>query len=206
MSEINVQSLSKRFGYQWIIKDFGAKYHSGKVYGIAGNNGSGKSTLVRMLSGFLTPTTGSINYQIHSKDVSVDQIYKHISLVGPYTDLIQEYSLEEMFNFHQKFKIFFNKLTFQEFEEKINLTGQRHKTIHHLSSGMKQKVQLALALMSDTPIILLDEPTSFLDQKNKDWFIALLHENIRDRIVIIASNDADDLSLCKEILNLSQRN
>ena len=71
---------------------------------------------------------------------------------------------------------------------------------------MKQKVQLALALMSDTPIILLDEPTSFLDQKNKDWFIALLHENIRDRIVIIASNDADDLSLCKEILNLSQRN
>lgn len=203
MSEIIVQNLSKRFGYQWIIKDFDARYQAGKVYGIAGNNGSGKSTLVKMLSGFLTPTSGNIVYQVHSKVIGTDQIYQYLALVAPYTDLIQEYSLEEMYQFHQKFKKFSQNLSFKEFEDKINLTGHRQKTIHHFSSGMRQKVQLALAILSDTPILLLDEPTSFLDRNNKDWFVSLLQQNIEDRIVIIASNDAEDLALCQAVINIS---
>ena len=205
MSEINVQNLSKRFGYHWIIKDFDATYQAGNVYGIAGSNGSGKSTLVKMISGFLTPTSGKITYRIHSDTVSTNQVYHHLALVAPYTDLIQEYSLEEMFEFHQKFKKLFNNLSYQQFEEEICLSGQSHKTIHHFSSGMKQKVQLALAILSDTPILLLDEPSSFLDRKNRDWFISLLQQNVRDRIVIIASNDAEDLALCQQVIDLSRK-
>ena len=64
---------------------------------------------------------------------------------------------------------------------------------------MKQKIQLALAILSDTPIILLDEPTSFLDQFNKEWFADLLNNFKHNRIVIIASNDPYDLAICEDV-------
>ena len=91
------------------------------------------------------------------------------------------------------------ELTFKEFETVIHLPNQKEKTLQHFSSGMKQKIQLALAILSDTPIILLDEPTSFLDQFNKEWFSELLNNFKHNRIVIIASNDPYDLAICEDV-------
>lgn len=199
MNEIVIDKLSKRYGYQWIIRDFESRFVSDRIYGIAGSNGSGKSTLIKMISGYLTPTSGTIDYQMQGNKVNVASIFPYISLAAPYTDLINEYTLAEMLHFHQKFKQFKAKITFKEFEQKIMLTGQKDKTLQHFSSGMKQKIQLALALLSDTPILLLDEPTSYLDGDAKAWFKSLLAENVKDRVVIIASNDHYDLDLCTEI-------
>jgi ABC-type multidrug transport system ATPase subunit len=202
MSEVVLNKISKRYGYHWIIKDFDATFFSDKIYGIAGNNGSGKSTLIKMISGFLTPTSGAITYSFGTEQVDVSSIFKSISLAAPYTDLINEYTLGEMLAFHQKFKKLRYPITFKEFEANINLKGQKDKTLQHFSSGMKQKIQLALALMSDTPLLLLDEPTSYLDNDAKAWFKNLLAENSKDRIVIIASNDTYDLDLCADIKKL----
>jgi ABC-type multidrug transport system ATPase subunit len=204
MTSIHLDKLSKRYGYQWIIHDFEAIFNANTIYGIAGNNGSGKSTLIKMLSGFLTPTSGNITYKINGKEIKVASIFPFISLSAPYTDLINEFTLAEMYGFHQKFKKLTNNLTFKEFEQKIALSGQKDKTLLHFSSGMKQKIQLALALLSDTPILLLDEPTSYLDNNAKAWFTDLLKENAKDRIVIIASNDVYDLNLCQKLLHLKQ--
>lgn len=202
MTEITIDKLSKRFGYHWIIKDFDANFSSEIIYGIAGSNGSGKSTLVKMISGFLTPTSGQIKYLIDAKEFNAASIFPYISLAAPYTDLINEYTLSEMLTFHQKFKKFRQPITFAEFEQKIRLTGQKDKTLQYFSSGMKQKIQLALAILSDTPILLLDEPTSYLDHDAKAWFKSLLEENTKNRVVIIASNDDYDLELCGKINSL----
>ncbi len=202
MTEIKVEKLSKRFGYQWIIRDFDGIFNAGQTYGITGNNGSGKSTLIKMLSGFLSPTSGDIRYIVQGKKVANDLIFSHISLAAPYTDLINEYTLSEMFIFHQKFKKFKTLITFKEFEDIIRLTGQREKPLQYFSSGMKQKIQIALALLSDTPYLLLDEPTSFLDKAAKSWFAELLHLHAQSRVVIIASNDAFDIGLCGEVIEL----
>jgi ABC-type multidrug transport system ATPase subunit len=202
MTEIAVEKLSKRFGYQWIIRDFDHTFCPETIWGIAGNNGSGKSTLIKMLTGFLSPTSGSINYTVDGAKVTTDLVYNYVSLAAPYTDLINEYTLSEMFVFHQKFKKFKKPVSYKEFEEVIKLSGHKEKPLQHFSSGMKQKVQLALALLSDTPFLLLDEPTSFLDKTTKSWFSDLLHTHAQNRIVIIASNDPFDIGLCNKLIEL----
>lgn len=199
MTEIFVKKLSKRYGYQWVVKDFDSHFQSDKIYGIAGKNGSGKSTITKMISGYLTPTLGEIQYNIDKKKIGIDYVFKYVSLAAPYTDLINEFTLSEMFSFHCKFKKLYKPLTFKEFEKIIHLSNQKEKTLQHFSSGMKQKIQLALAILSDTPILLLDEPTSFLDQYNKEWFADLLNVYKNNRIVVIASNDPFDLNLCENI-------
>ncbi len=202
MTQILIDQLSKRYGYHWIIRNFEYTFASETIYGISGSNGSGKSTLIKMISGYLTPTSGMIDYRIQGSKINVSSIFPYISLAAPYTDLINEYTLTEMLDFHLKFKKFKHKITFKEFEQKIHLSGQKDKTLQHFSSGMKQKIQLALALMSDTPILLLDEPTSYLDYDAKAWFAALLAENAKDKIIIIASNDGYDLDLCNTVVQL----
>jgi ABC-type multidrug transport system ATPase subunit len=203
MDSITASNVSKRYGFQWIIKDFNAVFNQGKVYGIAGKNGSGKSTLIKILSGYLTPSKGNVSYQISDKKIVQDQAYVHITLAAPYTDLINEYTLKEMFLFHQKFKPLKENFSLARFEEEIQLSGQKDKLLGHFSSGMKQKIQLALSVFSDTSILLLDEPTSFLDANAKKWFLEILTKNKMDRIVIIASNDQYDLNLCDEIIEIN---
>ena len=189
MTEIEVSQLCKRFGYQWIIRDFNGTFRSENIYGIAGNNGSGKSTLVKMLCGFLSPTMGSVTHIVQGAEICKEDVYGYVSLAAPYTDLINEYTLSEMFVFHRKFKKFKTHVSFQEFEDLIQLSGHKGKYLQHFSSGMKQKVQLALALLSDTPFLLLDEPTSFLDKTAKSWFSEMIHNYAQNRVVIIASNE-----------------
>lgn len=204
MDNIKVTKLSKRYGFQWIIKDFDAVFQKGKVYGIAGKNGSGKSTLIKMLSGYLTPSKGTISYFHEDKEVKKEKLYGLITLAAPYTDLINEFTLSEMLVFHQKFKPLKSLFNLETFEKEIQLTGQKDKLLSQFSSGMKQKIQLALAVLSDTSLLLLDEPTSYLDSKAKKWFTNLLEANKDNRIIIIASNDQYDLDLCDEILSISE--
>lgn len=202
MNQIEINRLSKRYGYQWIIKDLTCQFLSDSINGIAGNNGSGKSTLIKMISGFLSPTQGEINYLIDQKKIQTAEIFNHLSLAAPYTDLINEFTLEEMFVFHQKFKSFRDPISFADFEYQIELKGQGKKSLTYFSSGMKQKIQLAFALLSNTQILLLDEPTSFLDAGAKDWFASILNKNKANRIVILASNDTFDIKLCDKVLEL----
>lgn len=203
MHQIILEKVYKRYGYQWIIHDFSASFGPNVVYGISGNNGSGKSTLIKMISGYLSPSKGSISYTIGGRALSQKQIYSFVSLAAPYTDLTNELTLYEMFVFHQKFKPFQSECSYDSFEQKIELKGQSQKLLQHFSSGMKQKIQLALAILSNSPILLLDEPTSYLDLKAKAWFKSFLSEHCADKIVIMASNDPFDLELCTEIIELS---
>ncbi len=202
MTEIVTTDISKRYGYQWIIKDFNHRFLSEDICGISGSNGSGKSTLIKILSGFLTPTSGKVDFVLNDIKYTNDQIFQHLSLAAPYTDLINEYTLQENFIFHSKFKPLVGNIDFKSFEAKIQLKGHGQKTLQHFSSGMKQKIQLALAVMSNTNILLLDEPTSFLDNHAKKWFSELLVEYCAYKLVIIASNDTYDLDLCKTVVSL----
>lgn len=202
MIEIHLANVSKRYDFQWILRDINTSFSDAQVAAIAGNNGSGKSTLVKILSGFLSPSQGTISYKINDQQVSKAQVFKQITLAAPYTDLINEFTLEEMLKFHDKFKPLKQKVNISEFQDIIQLKVPQDKQLFQFSSGMKQKIQLALAILSDTPILLLDEPTSFLDTNAKKWFSDLLQKNTQNRCVIIASNDSFDLDLCGTALFL----
>lgn len=202
MIEIHLKNISKRYDFQWILRDINTSFTDTYVSAIAGNNGSGKSTLVKILSGFLSPSQGELTYKIGDQYIPNSEIFKEIALAAPYTDIINEFTLHEMLRFHSKFKPLRQPINFEAFQEIIQLKVPRDKQLFQFSSGMKQKIQLALALLSNTSILLLDEPTSFLDINAKKWFAQLLQQNTQNRCVIIASNDGFDLDLCSTALYL----
>lgn len=200
--QVTIQNLSKRYLYDWIIRDMSHTFESGSITGVNGINGSGKSTFIKMLCGFLSSSEGKVSYSVSGKKIDRSDVYQHMSLAAPYTDIINEYDVEEMFTFHTKFKKFRQDINTEQFLEIVKLKGNKGKQIQFYSSGMKQRLQLALALLTDSKLLLLDEPTSYLDAENKAWFYDLLTRNKSNRTIIIASNDKEDFELCGDVISL----
>ena len=108
----------------------------------------------------------------------------------------------EIFNHLKQFKDY-RIDSVDELLELSNLKGNAHKQLKHFSSGMNQRFELSMAMLSNADLILLDEPTSFLDDQSKTWWAQLLQDYTKDKTVIIASNDQFDLSQTTEIISLS---
>ena len=164
------------------------QFSENKVVAILGKNGSGKSTLLQIIAGYLSATKGEIEYQIASQKIERKDIYKYISLCAPYLELIEEYTITEMLEFHFQFikkNIHYTKAEL----EKAGLDPHLSKQIKELSSGLKQRVKLVLALFSEAPILLLDEPTMNLDQEGIDWYKNLLLSFASEKMIFISSND-----------------
>jgi ABC-type multidrug transport system ATPase subunit len=200
--EIIATSIYKRFHQTWIIKDFSYTFTSNKIYGIAGINGSGKTTLLQMLAGLIPPSKGKIKYVADEKQLADDSWYQRLCYAAPYADLYEYMNLEELFTHHIAFKNFEKEISFSEFVDIVFLKGHEHKLIKMYSSGMKQRLKLALSILTKSQILFLDEPQSNLDEYSKSWYQNLLKENTKDRIVIIASNEAEDFKMVGEKVEL----
>ncbi|NVO19382.1 MAG: ABC transporter ATP-binding protein [Bacteroidetes bacterium] len=197
--KIILENIGRKYNYEWIFRSLDFEFESGNAYAILGSNGSGKSTLLQIISGHLHPSTGKINYHLDGKVLEPDDFFRHVSYSGPYLELLEEFTLSEMVRFHHQFKKFRNNMDEEAVIKATTLTGSRNKPIKYFSSGMKQRVKLALAILSNTPLVLLDEPTSNLDQQGIDWFRELLLSNREDRIVIVCSNSqAAEHDFCKQ--------
>lgn len=199
---IALQKVSKRYGYQWIIRDLDLQVEDHMVLGIKGLNGSGKSTLVKILSGYLSPSLGSITFQLAGKPVSTSHIYQHISWVAPYLSLTDNYTIAEMYHLQSKFKPMKTK-DFDTFLDLVQLSKHQNKYIKEFSSGMQQRLQLGLAILTDSPLLLLDEPTSYLDMEAIKWYHDLLSTYKSGRTVVIASNDESDLAYCDKFISMN---
>ncbi len=198
---ITLSDVYKRFTYQWIIKKANYQFSNHRIYGIAGPNGSGKSTLLHMISGYLSPSKGKLSWQ--QGDVQIDRHdqYKSVAICAPYIKMVEDFTIPELLRLYTKSKPL-TDLTTEEFMRKAYIEQHSAKPIKYFSSGMKQRVQLLLALATDGPVLLLDEPTSYLDQAAKAWFYNELQAYSKDKLVIIASNDLDDLDQCDEVVQL----
>ncbi len=198
---IQLNNISKRYGYNWIFRDVTFQLTSDKIFGISGRNGSGKSTLIKLLATHITPSSGSLMYHFEGGAVLPKNMYRHLTLSAPYTDIIPEFTLKELYQFHAIFKPM--QVDVSEFLDIISLKKNDYdKRLSEYSSGMTQRVKLATAILSDVPLVLLDEPTSYLDASSKKWFVDLLSSYKNDRIIVIASNDPFDIELCGEVFAL----
>lgn len=194
---IELEKAAKRYRREWILRHVDMTIEAGKKYAIEGPNGSGKSTLLRMLSGHLTPSKGKIRHLVDGKIVDPDQVYRHLSYAAPYIELIEELTLAEALRFHRRFKDFLPGLDDSTILKLLSLPGNSSKLVRHFSSGMKQRLKLALALCSDTSLLLLDEPTTNLDQQGIEWYLQLVDRFAGDRTVIVASNVEVDFGFCE---------
>lgn len=193
--KITVDNLGKRFQHRWVIRGFSTEINSGERIAIKGHNGSGKSTLIKMLSGYLSPSTGQINYSRYNTQLNRDQVYQFVSVAAPYIDLIDEFSVFEMLQFHYRAKA---SLTPDEMIERCYLTDSKDQLIKNLSSGMLQRLKLTLCLSTYSDLYILDEPGSNLDSAGKKWYRDLLSTVPENSTVIIASNEESDFGPCHQ--------
>lgn len=200
--EIHLHHIAKKFKKEWIFKDLSYSFSFGKSYAIVGYNGSGKSTFIQVLAGVIPPTKGEIKLTIENGElVSDDDFYSYISMAAPYMELIEELTLAESINFHEKFKPLL--LSQNEFLAKCYLIEHRHKKIGEFSSGMKQRFKLGLAMFSSSPCVILDEPTSNLDEQGCNWYLENVKAIMKDKLLIISSNDKSEYSFCDESLDIT---
>ncbi|MEN7549760.1 ATP-binding cassette domain-containing protein [Rapidithrix thailandica] len=199
--KIQLEGIGKRFGKEWIFRKFDYTFCSGRSYAITGSNGSGKTTLLRSIAGILNLNEGKIQYSFQQKALSQELLFKHLVLVGPYTDLIQEFTLREIVEFHNTFKPL--TLPPKEFFKVLELEKHINKPIRNFSSGMKQKLKLGLAIFTNNRVILLDEPTTNLDKHNTDWYLRMISEHIRDQLIVVSSNQPVEYGFCQEVINLN---
>ncbi|MBX2898280.1 MAG: ATP-binding cassette domain-containing protein [Cyclobacteriaceae bacterium] len=198
---IEVKNLSKRFNREWIFKNLTYQFDKSCV-AITGPNGSGKSTLLQILWGQMLPSQGEIAYSLAEQIISIEEVYKHVSIATPYLELVEEFTLTEMVNFHFHFKKSLHAKPTAELLEIFELTHARNKTISNFSSGMRQRLKLGLAFYSDTQALFLDEPTTNLDTKATDWYLHQLNTVIGERLILIASNQAHEYPANAQKLNI----
>jgi len=200
--EITLENLSKKYHREWIFKNINTTLVSGGSYAITGPNGSGKSTLIQVLAGALLPTSGNINYR-NNEVISAEEIYQHISIASPYLELIEEFTLIEFLQFHFKFKAIKTGMEIENIIDKTYLEPARNKYIKNFSSGMKQRLKLALCFFTEAPILLFDEPTSNLDEQGITWYKEHIQSTIKEKIVVIASNQKEEYAHCKTIIDIN---
>ncbi len=202
--QIHLTAAAKRFNKEWIFSNLDSSFTTGQYYALIGNNGSGKSTLLQIIAGYIGLTKGQISWvDADGNAIDSTKIYQHISIASPYLDLVEELTALEQIAFHQQFKSIHSALKPIDILEKIGLHKAAEKQIRNFSSGMKQRLKLALAIFDQSPILLLDEPCSNLDQEGIQTYHHLMQTYAMHKLVIVASNDTQEYHFCDQQLSLS---
>ncbi|MEN9570072.1 MAG: hypothetical protein RL172_1303 [Bacteroidota bacterium] len=198
---ITLTNTGKRFNREWIFRGLNYQFNAGGKYAITGPNGSGKSTLLQVIAGATMHSEGSISYTQSQPPHQEAAPYLHLSIAAPYLDLIEEMTALELLHFHSAFKPL--SKPHPQILQAINLSKAANKQIRYYSSGMKQRLKLAQAFYSATPILLLDEPTTNLDAEGIALYQQLIQEQTSNRLVIISSNDAQEYAGCDAVLHIA---
>lgn len=197
---ITLTDIGKRFNREWIFRHLSCDFSAGKKYAITGSNGSGKSTLLQVIAGALTYNEGTILYNNGPQPTPNEQHFKHISVAAPYLELIEEMAANEMLDFHASFKPL--SIPKKEALQIVGLEKSAGKQIRYYSSGMKQRLKLAQAFFSSTPVLLLDEPTTNLDTEGIELYQKLIRDHTKGKLVIISSNDKQEYEFCEKVISI----
>lgn len=200
--EVTLSQVSKKFNFNWIFKGVSVTVNEDSPLVILGANGSGKSTLLSLIAGASLPSEGHISWQ-HGGQIDDNLVYKHVSMAAPYLELIEDFTLLEHIDFHFKVKSAVNGISNEDVLELSGLNKSKNKRLSYFSSGMKQRVKLCLAILSDVPLLLLDEPLSNLDSKSASWYSELMRNYTQGKTIIVCSNhQKDEYFFAKESLKI----
>ena len=198
--QIELQNIGKKFGGKFIFRQLNRTFQSGEHVGIVGQNGSGKSTLVQIISGSLSASEGVVIYE----GIPSDQIWKQVSICSPAMGLYEDFTLLEHLQFTHGLKPFESSYSVKEIPEILQLEKHANKALKYFSSGMKQRVKLGTALLSDVSCVFLDEPCAHLDKEAEKWFSEFVISSKKNKTVIVASNASEtELTGCSDVWTLS---
>ena len=199
---ITISGAGKRYNFEWILQNINLTLNSSHAYAVLGPNGSGKSTFLQLVAGNMAPSTGSVQFHNGEKVVDAENVFSVISMAAPYLELIEEFTALEMIHFHQTFKRFLPGIQVHEVLEIARLQPEGKKEVRNFSSGMKQRLKLSLALLSDVPVVLLDEPTTNLDREGVDWYLNLVKTYAGGRLLVVGSNLEREYAFCDQHIDV----
>lgn len=194
--QIQLINAGKRFNKEWIFRNVNFCFTAGGKYAITGPNGSGKSTLLQLIAGYIQPSEGSVQFENGHSPAN----NKNVSLAAPYLELMEEMTAWEQIKFHRSFKKM--SLDPESLLGTAGLERATHKAIRFFSSGMKQRLKLALAFFSASDVLILDEPTTNLDEQGIELYRDWINKLASDRILLIGSNDKSEYFCCQEVIDL----
>lgn len=199
---LKLKGAGKRFQHEWIFRSLDIKLTLGQQLAITGNNGSGKSTLIKCIAGQMPLTEGDLTYFNGDHEVPASEFYQHIVISAPYLELPEEFTLKEFLDFHFKFKKISENISLNDFVDVLYLRQAIDKPISYFSSGMKQRLKLGICFFSEAPLILLDEPTSNLDERGIAWYLEMIQRQVGKKCILIASNDPREYGFCQNSIRM----
>ncbi|MFC7668923.1 ATP-binding cassette domain-containing protein [Hymenobacter humi] len=197
---IEATGLGKRFQRDWIYRGLTRTFRPGSATAVLGPNGAGKSTLLNTISGQLLPTEGTLTYALSGRALAVEDLPQHLAYAAPYLELLEELTLLELLHFHTQFKALRPGITLDKLIGLMYLDKARHRLVREFSSGMKQRLKLALALYAQAPLLLLDEPTTNLDATGVAWYQEHVQATRAGRTLLLSSNVPAEYAFCDEEL------
>lgn len=207
-SSIEVINLSKIYKSKKAVKNISFKINEDEIIGLLGPNGCGKTTTIGMILGLLKPTEGKV--LINGKEIEKDKIsiLRCMNFISPYIELPKKLKVKQNLivygklynvkNLENQIEYLSNKLRLNDLLEKI--TGE-------LSSGQKNRVSLAKALINDPSVLLLDKPTASLDPETGDFIRTFIEEYKKEKkiSVLLASHNMDEVKrLCSSVLMMKE--
>ena len=199
---IELHSAGRRYNTRWIFRNLNYKFKQGEIYAITGANGSGKSTLLQCIASILTFSEGKVHYNVDNQTIKPEEHYRNVTIATPYIDPFSFLKLDEILDAHFRLNPRIDSISNSDILTGVGLKGKSKIHFNECSSGMKQRIRLALAFYSDLPFLFLDEPCSNLDEEGEELYAGLLSKNSPERLVIIASNRPQEYKLAKEELNV----
>ena len=201
---IEINNLSKKFNNIVAVKNINFKIDKGKIIGLLGPNGCGKSTTIGMLLGLIKPSSGTVIINGQNIENNRTNILEKMNFISPYIELPKKLTVEENLKVYGRLygiKNLKNKVF--DLMEKLNLTEFRTRKTGELSSGQKNRVSLAKALINNPEILLLDEPTASLDPDVGDYIRSFIEDYASNNgaTILLASHNMNEVErLCYEVL------
>jgi len=205
---IEIINLKKEYKNILAVKNVNFKIKKGEIIGLLGPNGCGKSTTIGMMLGLIKPTSG--NVMINGLDIENNrtQLLEKINFISPYIELPKKLSIKENLTVFGKMygvKNLENKI--HELMEKFHLNDFKKRKTGELSSGQKNRVSLAKALINDPEILFLDEPTASLDPDVGDYVRSVIEDYAekKDATILLASHNMIEVErLCDEVMMMKK--
>ncbi|WP_019038147.1 gliding motility-associated ABC transporter ATP-binding subunit GldA [Psychroflexus tropicus] len=201
---IEVNSISKSYQQQEVLKNINFKINKGEVVGLLGPNGAGKSTLMKILTGFISPTAGQASVNDLKLKTAKTDIQKQIGYLPEHNPIYLEMYIKEYLNFHAKL---FNspKERIQKVIQQTKLEKEIGKRIYQLSKGYRQRVGLAAALLHDPDILILDEPTTGLDPNQLIEIRELIKSISKDKTILLSTHIMQEVeAICDRVIIINK--
>ena len=194
---IKTERLSKRYGTLTAVDDVSFEVHPGEVLGFLGPNGAGKTTTMRMLAGFVSPTSGTASVCGHDIETDTLAAKRSIGYLPEGAPLYGEMTVKSFLEFVADLRALTGSTRASRLEYcigRLQLASVLEQTIETLSKGFRRRVGLAQALLPDPPVLILDEPTDGLDPNQKHEVRSLINEMSRGKIIIISTHLLEEVN------------